>query len=203
MNAIKKPSEVASALYTRKDVMSFAGLTLSDANSWPKKGIISVDQESAGTGHERLYTFLNVIEAATAKNLTRLFSLESVKKIMDSMRGDDIFFDIFKMRLREDKIFFLNDTLLAGYFDFDGELVVKFEVPSVNMLSANISELCFSVHLGILAHRVYNKINGIPEDESRKYLREHMTRIVKAREVFQLHWGAVVNPQAVLDMVKK
>lgn len=201
MDAIKKPSEVANTLYTRKDIMFFAGLTLSDANSWPKKGIISVDQDSTGTGKDRLYTFFNVVEAALAKDLSRFFTLETVKKIMDNAR-DDINFDNFKLRLSDDIVFFVNDLILSGYFDFDGELITSISAPSTNIMGSNLSEICFSVHLGILAHRVFNKINNIPEEKSRDQLRKHMTCIVKGRENFHRLFDAAMNPEKVMDIFK-
>ena len=201
MDAIKKPSEVASTLYTRKDIMLFAGLTLSDANSWPKKGIISVDQDSTGTGKDRLYTFYDVVEAALAKDLSRFFTLEIVKNIMDNARND-INFDNFKLRLSDNIVFYINDLILSGYFDFDGELVTHIDAPSANIMGANLSEVCFSVHLGILAHRVLNKINNLSEDDSRQELREHMTRIVKGRENFHRCFDAAMNPEKCMEIFK-
>jgi DNA-binding transcriptional MerR regulator len=74
--------------YTYSDVVRLSGSTPSNLKWWTNKNLIRADvADTAGTGHHRRFSFLNLVEAAIAFELNQYgISVDGMRQMLDAVR---------------------------------------------------------------------------------------------------------------------
>lgn len=72
--------------YSFRELMAVSGATRKEISDWIKRGIITAER-SPGSGYHRRYTWQNVVEATTAKGISRYLRAATIASMLDRIRS--------------------------------------------------------------------------------------------------------------------